>query len=99
MKDNNINYSKKVEKLASMFGLLGDFTRLQIVTLLMNKDANVGDIAKELQMTQSAISHQLRILKDAQILKNNKNGRRVIYSINDDHVSTIIQEGLKHMSH
>ncbi|HHU80725.1 MAG TPA: winged helix-turn-helix transcriptional regulator [Acholeplasmataceae bacterium] len=82
-----------------MFSILGDNTRLQIVTLLMHRDANVGEIASELNMTQSAISHQLRILRDAQILKNSKIGRKVIYSINDDHVMTIINEGLKHMAH
>lgn len=96
--NSNFN-NKNVEKLASMFSLLGDATRLQIVILLMKRDAFVGEIALELQMTQSAISHQLRILKDAQILKNSKNGRKVIYSINDDHVMTIINEGLKHMAH
>lgn len=89
----------KVEKLAHMFDILGDMTRLRIVQYLMEKSANVGDIANTLQMTQSAISHQLRILKDANILKKSKNGRMVIYSINDEHVLTIVNEGLKHMSH
>lgn len=94
----NIN-NKNIEKLATMFSYLGDPTRLQIVILLMQKDACVSEIAEELQMTQSAISHQLRILKAAQILKNSKNGRKVIYSIKDDHVMTIIHEGLNHMAH
>jgi ArsR family transcriptional regulator len=89
----------KVEKLAHMFDILGDMTRLRIVHYLMEQSANVGDIANSLQMTQSAISHQLRILKDANILKKSKNGRMVIYSINDEHVLTIVSEGLKHMSH
>jgi DNA-binding transcriptional ArsR family regulator len=96
---NNNYKNKNIEKLANMFSILGDNTRLQIVTLLMYRDANVGEIASELNMTQSAISHQLRILRDAQILKNSKIGRKVIYSINDDHVMTIINEGLKHMAH
>jgi ArsR family transcriptional regulator len=96
---NNNYKNKNIEKLANMFSILGDNTRLQIVTLLMHRDANVGEIASELNMTQSAISHQLRILRDAQILKNSKIGRKVIYSINDDHVMTIINEGLKHMAH
>ncbi|MGI6758752.1 MAG: ArsR/SmtB family transcription factor [Bacilli bacterium] len=99
MEVNNNYKNKNIEKLANMFSILGDNTRLQIVTLLMHRDANVGEIASELNMTQSAISHQLRILRDAQILKNSKIGRKVIYSINDDHVMTIINEGLKHMAH
>ena len=68
MEVNNNYKNKNIEKLANMFSILGDNTRLQIVTLLMHRDANVGEIA-ELNMTQSAISHQLRILRDAQILK------------------------------
>ena len=99
MEVNNNYKNKNIEKLANMFSILGDNTRLQIVTLLMHRDANVGEIASELNMTQSAISHQLRILRDAQLLKNSKIGRKVIYSINDDHVMTIINEGLKHMAH
>lgn len=99
MEVNNNYKNKNIEKLANMFSILGDNTRLQIVTLLMHRDANVGEIASELNMTQSAISHQLRILRDVQILKNSKIGRKVIYSINDDHVMTIINEGLKHMAH
>ena len=69
MEVNNNYKNKNIEKLANMFSILGDNTRLQIVTLLMHRDANVGEIASELNMTQSAISHQLRILRDAQIVK------------------------------
>ncbi|HOI47572.1 MAG TPA: metalloregulator ArsR/SmtB family transcription factor [Bacilli bacterium] len=88
-----------LEKLSHMFKLLGDPTKMKIVNSLIHNDLCVNDITKRLDMTPSAISHQLRILKDAQIVKSSKKGRVVTYSLSDDHVQTIVAIGLEHMSH
>ena len=65
----------------------------------MDKSASVTEITAELGISQSAVSHQLRILKDAHVLKSEKNGKMVIYSLNDNHVKEIIQTGRIHMNH
>lgn len=88
-----------LEKLSYMFKLLGDPTKMKIVNSLIHNDLCVNDITKRLDMTPSAISHQLRILKDAQIVKSSKKGRIVTYSLSDDHVQAIVKIGLEHMSH
>ena len=65
----------------------------------MDKSASVGEITEFLGMSQPAISHHLRLLKDARILRAEKKGKQVYYSINDSHVKNIIESGLVHMSH
>jgi DNA-binding transcriptional ArsR family regulator len=96
---NQIDNYSPLQKLSYMFKLLGDPTKMNIVHSLIHKDLCVNEITKQLSMTPSAISHQLRILKDAQIVKSNKQGRVVTYSLSDDHVQTIVRLGLEHMSH
>lgn len=91
--------TKEINKLAGMFSVLGDPSRLAIVYFLMDKRASVTEITAELGISQSAVSHQLRILKDAHVLKSEKNGKMVIYSLNDNHVKEIIQTGRIHMNH
>jgi DNA-binding transcriptional ArsR family regulator len=86
-------------KLSYMFKLLGDPTKMRIVNSLIDSDLCVNQITQKLAMTPSAISHQLRILKDALIVKSKKSGRIVTYSLADEHVQTIVQLGLTHMSH
>ena len=93
------NNPSTLSQLAQMFKLLGDPTKMRIVHLLQGSPCKVGEITKTLGMTPSAISHQLRILKDAAIVKSQKNGRMVTYSLSDDHVRKIIEIGLLHMSH
>lgn len=89
----------KMQRLAQMFDCLGDINRLEIVVYLTDGEKSVTDIVNHLGMTQSAVSHQLRILKDARILKATKIGKAVYYSISDHHVETIVQNGLTHMFH
>ncbi len=91
--------SFEIAKLSQMFAVLGEQSRLAIVTFLMEGEASVGKITKNMAMSQSAVSHQLRILRDAKILKSTRRGRHVFYSINDSHVQNIIESGLKHMLH
>ena len=94
-----MDQTKEITKLANMFSVLGDPTRLKIVLCLMEKEASVTEIVNALGLTQSAVSHQLRILKDAHVLKSEKVGKMVFYSINDEHVKVIVETGRVHMEH
>ena len=83
--------------LAELFKVFGDSTRMRILFALFGDDICVCDIAGALGMTQSAISHQLRILKNARLVKSRRDGKTVIYSLADDHVKTIISMGVEHI--
>lgn len=91
--------AKEIMKLSSMFAVLGDPSRLAIVYYLMDKKSSVTEITSTLGMSQSAVSHQLRILKDAHVLKSEKIGKMVFYSLNDKHVKMIVETGRIHMNH
>ncbi len=84
--------------LAELFKVFGDSTRVRILTALIETELCVCDIASLLSMTHSAISHQLRILKQASLVKYKKKGKEVFYSLADNHVITILQQGLEHVS-
>lgn len=90
---------QKICKLSQMFDMLGDPNRLNIVVFLISGKKSVSEITNYIGMSQSAVSHQLRILKDSHIVKAEKVGKAVYYSINDDHVETIVNNGLVHMGH
>ncbi len=83
--------------LAEVFKVFGDSTRIRILTVLLGEEMCVCDIAEALNMNQSAVSHQLRVLKNAKLIKNRKEGKQVFYSLADDHVSTILAMGLEHI--
>lgn len=85
------------ENLAELFKIFATPTRLQIMYVLMEGEKCVFDIAEELQMSQSAISHQLGILKQNRLVKNRRDGKTVYYSLLDSHVLTIIEQGLNHI--
>ena len=84
-------------KLAELFKIFGDSTRIRILDTLTRQELSVQDIADELSMTQSAISHQLRILKQADLIKSRRGGKAIFYSLADDHVATIMNQGLEHV--
>ena len=84
--------------LAELFKVFGDSTRIRILWALHEVEMCVCDIAVLLNMTQSAISHQLRILKQANLVKNRKEGKVVYYSLVDDHVREIFDQGLIHIN-
>lgn len=86
-----------VEKIAELFKGFCDPTRVQILSLLAEREMCVTDIAEATQVTQSAISHQLRLLKQMQLIKFRREGKNVLYSLADDHVYTILQMGLEHI--
>lgn len=83
--------------LAELFKVFGDSTRIRILYALTASEMCVCDIAALLNMTQSAISHQLRILKAARLVKHRKAGKVVFYSLNDSHVAHIFAQGLEHV--
>ena len=83
--------------LAELFKVFGDSTRIRILFVLFEAEVCVCDLAKSLNMTQSAISHQLRILKQNKLVKSRREGKSIFYSLADDHVRTIINQGREHI--
>lgn len=83
--------------LAELFKVFGDSTRIKILYVLFEREMCVCDIAELLHMTQSAISHQLRVLKQSQLVKFRREGKTVYYSLADSHVRTIINQGMEHI--
>lgn len=84
-------------ELAEFFKVFGDSTRIRILAALEKSEMCVCDIANLLNMTQSAISHQLRVLKNARLVKNRRDGKIMYYSLDDDHVKEILDSGLTHI--
>lgn len=87
------------DAVADTFKVFGDPTRVKILHLLTISEMCVCDISTALEMSQSAISHQLRVLKQARLVKNRKEGKVVYYSLDDDHVLTILTQGIDHIIH
>ena len=83
--------------LADLFRMFADSTRVRILNELMKKEVGVTELANELQMTTSAISHQLRVLKDSRLIRSRRDGKGILYSLADDHVKTILHMGIEHL--
>jgi len=83
--------------LAELFKVFGDSTRIKILYALFEAELCVGDIAQLLGMSQTAVSHQLRVLRTNKLVKGRKEGKIVFYSLADDHVRTIIDQGMEHV--
>lgn len=83
--------------IAELFKVFGDSTRIRILYVLFESEMCVCDLAETLNMTQSAISHQLKILKQAKLVKNRREGKSIFYSLSDNHVRTIIDQGREHI--
>lgn len=94
---NQIPDGDLTEKLADMFKVFGDNTRIRILWALFDKELCVFDIAERLEMSQSAISHQLKTLKQARLIKSRRDGKNAFYSIDDDHVKKIIEQMIIHV--
>lgn len=90
---------ERLYDLAELFRVLGDTTRVKILYALFHEVMCVCDIAALLGMNQSAISHQLRVLKQARLVKFKKEGKIVYYSLDDEHVKNIFQQGFEHINH
>lgn len=84
-------------RLAELFKVFGDGTRVRILFVLLKAEVCVCDMAKLLGMTQSAVSHQLRILKQARLIKARRDGKTIFYSLADDHVATLLKQGMEHI--
>lgn len=85
--------------LAELFKIFSDNTRVRILTALIGRERCVYNLSEELEMEQSAISHQLRVLRSSGLVKATRNGREMVYSLNDNHVKTIFAQGLEHIEH
>ena len=83
--------------LAELFKVFGDSTRIRILFVLFEAEVCVCDLAAALNMTQSAISHQLKILKQSRLVKSRRDGKSIYYSLADDHVRTMIAQGQEHI--
>lgn len=84
--------------LAELFRVFGDSTRIRILFVLFEAEVCVCDLAAALNMTVSAVSHQLKILKQNKLIKSRRDGRSVFYSLADDHVRTIVSQGMEHIT-
>lgn len=85
--------------LAAIFKALADPTRVRIVSILAQTELCVCDLAATLGMTQSAVSHQLRLMRDMRLVKSRKAGRMVYYTLDDEHIRDLFQRGLEHIEH
>ncbi|MCU5746610.1 metalloregulator ArsR/SmtB family transcription factor [Staphylococcus sp. SQ8-PEA] len=90
---------QKLERITEIFKSLSDGTRLRILHLLLQQECSVGHISHTLEISQSNVSHQLRILKQAHLVRARRDGQSKIYQIDDDHVKTLLQQALNHVSH
>lgn len=86
-----------IMELSDLFKVFADSTRLRILHKLFDGPISVGVIADALDMSQSAISHQLKYLKDSNLVKSERNGKSIYYSLADDHIKTIFKTGLEHI--
>lgn len=84
-------------QLAACFKVLGDFTRTKIISALLKEELCVCDLSALIGTSQSAVSHQLRVLRNTNLVKYRKEGRIAYYSLDDDHISSILTAGLKHV--
>ncbi len=83
--------------LADLFKVFGDTTRIKILYALMAKELCVADLAESIGATQSAVSHQLRTLKQSRLVRAKRDGKNVIYSLSDNHVHTMLAQGMTHI--
>lgn len=100
-KNDNANYSmlddEHIFDLAEFFKVFGDSTRIKIIYALLERDLCVGDIAAITYSTPSAISHQLRILKQNKLVRYQKVGKEIYYALDDDHIREILKKGREHL--
>lgn len=87
----------KIIDLSELFKIFGDSTRIKIINILINNELCVNDIVEKTNVSQSAVSHQLRILKSSKLVKYRKDGNQIYYSLDDDHVCKIFKIGCEHI--
>lgn len=94
---SNMPEADELQNLADFFKVFGDSTRIKILYVLFQSEMCVCDLAQTLNMTQSAISHQLRVLKQMKLVLNRREGKTVFYSLADGHIKTIMNQGMEHI--
>lgn len=92
-----LNEDKLID-LSELFKIFGDSTRIKIISVLIDKELCVNDISEIINVSQSAVSHQLRILKQSKLVKYRKEGQTIYYSLADDHVEKIFMLGCEHIN-
>ena len=90
--------AKELDALSELHKTLGDYTRIRILWLLMKREWCVSELAEEMKMTESAISHQLRILRSARLVNGRKAGKNVFYTLADEHIRWILEKTYDHIS-
>ncbi|MGI6226720.1 MAG: ArsR/SmtB family transcription factor [Peptococcales bacterium] len=95
----NMLTQEQIQTLSDIFKAFGDPTRLKILHSLKDKEMCVCDLSSVLDMSQSAISHQLRVLRNLRLVKHRKEGKNVFYSLDDEHIFKILDQGLEHIGH
>ena len=96
VKENMLSDIELID-LSNFFSVLGDFTRIKILNVISKEELCVYDITSLMNITQSAVSHQLKILKEAKLVKARRQGKEIFYSLADEHVITIINQGIEHL--
>ncbi|MEX1377108.1 MAG: metalloregulator ArsR/SmtB family transcription factor [Eubacteriales bacterium] len=86
-------------ELSEFYKMVGDSNRIRLLYLLIDKEICVHHLAEQLGMSQSAVSHQLRLLRQQRLVKYTKDGKKIYYSLDDEHVKTILNIGLEHLKH
>ena len=95
---NRLPDEETLNDVSNLFKMFGDRTRVKILSCLQIRDMYVGELAQSLDMTDSAVSHQLRVLRSAKLVRGTKEGKEVKYSLADDHVTKILEYGLTHVN-
>lgn len=91
--------SESATRIAELFSALADSTRIRIISSIVDKEICVHDLCAKLNMTQSAISHQLRVLRDRRIVRHRKQGRHIFYRLDDIHIRELFQRAAEHIDH
>jgi ArsR family transcriptional regulator, lead/cadmium/zinc/bismuth-responsive transcriptional repressor len=101
MVDHYLNelHENTADQLGSLFEALADPTRLRIIAALIDGEKNVGDLVTIIALSKSAVSHQLRILRDKHLVRSRKEGQKVYVALDDDHVAELFLRGLDHVLH
>lgn len=95
---SQIPEARTLSDLAELYKLFGDPTRLKILMSLSRHELCVCDLASLIEMSQSAVSHQLRVLKQGRLVKSRREGKSIFYSLADDHVHSVLAQGMEHIS-
>ena len=96
--EENIPCEEDMYDLAELYKVFGDTTRIKILSVLRLQEMCVCDIADSLSMTQSAISHQLRVLKQSHLVRNRREGKSIYYALDDSHISSILAQAMEHVN-